>query len=298
MLLSIAFDRFFATFPNIEAFIFQSTAQTNTDGSIFKKRYGGIAIKAIKYTASLLSLVLILPQFMGAASGEAYSFYCMRRADHARPSLEKEFSFIEEYDGYYIGKKDEKVIYLTFDAGYENGNVERILDTLKKHNAHGAFFILDNLIRRNTELVCRMANEGHEVCNHTARHKDMTKMTSREEFEKELTSLSSVYNELTGKTMEKFFRPPEGKFSLQSMKYASCLGYKTIFWSFAYADWDNEKQPDAQKAIDLIMKNTHDGMVILLHPTSKTNADILDTLLTRWENDGYTFGTLKELCEE
>ncbi len=256
-------------------------------------------IKKIKYITALF-LLSSLPLRLFASAHcvtQSYSYYCMRRSDHSQPTLEKEFSFIVENGGYYIGKSDEKVIYLTFDAGYENGNVERILDVLKEHNAHGAFFILDNLIRRNTELVCRMADEGHEVCNHTQHHKDMTRFTDKEEFEKELVGLSSTYNELTGKCMEHFYRPPEGKFSEQNLKFANELGYSTVFWSFAYADWDNDKQPDPDKAVNLIMKNTHNGMVILLHPTSKTNADIMDTLLTRWEEDGYRFGTLKELCE-
>lgn len=256
-------------------------------------------MKNIKYITSLLLLLTVPLSFPISAHSptQSYSYYCMRKSDHVQPTLEKDFSFITENRGYYVGKSDERVIYLTFDAGYENGNVERILDTLKKHNAHGAFFILDNLIRRNTELVCRMAEEGHEVCNHTMHHKDMTRFTDKEDFEKELVGLSSTYNELTGKCMEHFYRPPEGRFSEQNLKFAHELGYSTVFWSFAYADWDNEKQPDTQKSIDLIMKNTHNGMVILLHPTSKTNADIMDTLLTRWEEDGYRFGTLKELCE-
>lgn len=232
----------------------------------------------------------------GAGNGETFNYYCKRNSQHMTPSLESSFGFIKEYGGYYAGDPDEKVIYLTFDAGYENGNVERILDTLKKHNATGAFFVLDNLIRRNTDLVQRMANEGHLVCNHTAHHKDMTKIKDKTEFEKELNELSSYYNEMTGKTMAMYYRPPEGKFSVENMQFANELGYKTVFWSFAYADWDNNKQPDCEKAKKLIYDNTHNGMVVLLHPTSKTNADILDEVMTKWENDGYRFGTLDELC--
>ncbi len=231
-----------------------------------------------------------------AVSDKAYSYYCKRTADHTQPMVDAEFSFIKENGGYYVGSCDDKVIYLTFDAGYENGNIERILDTMKKHGVTGAFFVLDNLIKRNTDLVQRMANEGHTVCNHTAKHRDMTKITDKEEFEQELLALSSLYHELTGKTMAKYYRPPQGKFSERNLVYANELGYKTVFWSFAYADWDNDKQPDPDKAIELIMKNTHNGEVILLHPTSKTNADILDTLLTNWEEQGYRFGTLDELC--
>lgn len=190
---------------------------------------------------------------------------------------------------------DDKVIYLTFDAGYENGNVEKILDALKDHNATGAFFVLDNIIMRNPDLVKRMSDEGHLVCNHTAKHHDMTKITSKDQFAKELKTLEDAYFELTGRDMAKFYRPPEGRFSEQNLKFAKELGYKTVFWSFAYADWDNNKQPDEAKSIEKVLSHTHNGEIILLHPTSATNAAIMDRLLTEWENQGYRFGSLSEL---
>lgn len=228
-------------------------------------------------------------------AGNSFSWYCKRCKDHVRPTAESNMAFIEKYDGAYIGKDpDDKVVYLTFDAGYENGNVERILDALSKHNAKGAFFILDNLAKRNGELVKRMESDGHFVCNHTARHKDMTKL-SKEEFASELEKLESTVSEQTGVTVKKYYRPPEGRFSEENLKWAQELGYKTVLWSLAYADWDNNRQPEPEKAKKLILDNVHNGAVILLHPTSKTNADILDDLLTTLENDGYRFGTLDEL---
>lgn len=171
-----------------------------------------------------------------------------------------------------------------------------MLDTLKKHNAPGAFFVLDNLIRRNTGLVRRMAEEGHLICNHTVRHRDMSGF-SREEFEKELHALEDVLREYTGLEMAKYYRPPEGRFSEENLKYAQDMGYKTVFWSLAYADWDNAKQPAPDKAMALLDANIHNGAIVLLHPTSKTNADILDTLMTKWEKDGYRFASLDELLQ-
>ena len=227
----------------------------------------------------------------------AYNWYCKRAKGGARPAAEPDMSFISEHGGAYIGKNaEEKVIYLTFDAGYENGNIARILDVLGKHGAHGAFFVLENLVARNTELVKRMAAEGHLVCNHTARHKDMTKMTD-EEFAAELARLEQVLREKAGIECARFYRPPEGRFNEKNLDAAEKLGYKTVFWSLAYADWDNEKQPEPEKSKQLLLANTHNGAVILLHPTSKTNADILDALLTEWEEMGYRFGTLSELFE-
>ena len=227
----------------------------------------------------------------------AYNWYCKRAKGGARPTAEADMSFISSHGGAYIGSKaDEKVIYLTFDAGYENGNIARILDVLGKHGAHGAFFVLENLVLRNTELVKRMAAEGHLVCNHTARHKDMTKFTD-EQFAEELKRLEDVLREKAGVECARFYRPPEGRFNERNLDAALNMGYKTVFWSLAYADWDNEKQPEPEKSKQLLLANTHNGAVILLHPTSKTNADILDALLTEWEKEGYRFGTLSELFE-
>lgn len=221
------------------------------------------------------------------------------RKGNEQPVLESQMSFIENYGGYYLdknAKESDPVIYLTFDAGYENGNIARILDTLQKHNAKGAFFILENLIKKDTDLVKRMASEGHLVCNHTARHKDMTTIRDIDAFAAELNAIEKLYTEYTGCEMAKLYRPPEGKFSEENMYFASSLGYDTVFWSLAYADWDNDKQPDPEKSKKLLLDNTHNGMVLLLHPTSQTNADILDALLTEWENMGYRFGDLYELC--
>ncbi len=233
------------------------------------------------------------------AAGTSYSWYCPHRKDGMPPAIPSEMSFIEEHGGYFLDRKakeDDKVIYLTFDAGYENGNVEKILDVLKEENVQGAFFILDNLITANTDLVKRMAEEGHLVCNHTAKHRDMSAVTDKAEFEEELAKLESIYKEYTGYDMAKFYRPPEGKFSETNMIHADELGYKTIFWSFAYADWDNNKQMSAEKAIEKVLGGTHNGEILLLHPTSATNAAILPELIRTWKSMGYRFGTLNELC--
>ena len=250
-------------------------------------------IKKIVFVSIVLILSILSPIFISAENWSV-----IRQKDHKQPNIDSRLGFISNYNSYYIDKKvteDDKVIYLTFDAGYENGNIEKILDIMKCHNVQGAFFVLDNLIIKNTELVKRMNKEGHLVCNHTAKHRDMTKITTIEEFSSELNKLNDIYKEYVGEEMPKYYRPPEGKFNEQNLDFANQLGYKTIFWSFAYADWDNNKQPNEEWAINKIIENTHNGMVILLHPTSATNANILDRLLTAWKNDGYRFGTLDEL---
>lgn len=142
-----------------------------------------------------------------------------------------------------------------------------------------------------------MLDEGHLVCNHTNLHHDMTKVTDPVKFKAELDSLNSIMKEYCGCELAPFYRPPEGRFSERNLKCAAECGYKTIFWSFAYADWDNNKQMSHDKALNKVLSHTHNGEVILLHPTSSTNAAILDELLTEWEKAGYRFGTLYELVE-
>ncbi len=257
--------------------------------------------KIIKKTA-ITVLVFLLSFTCGTFNSfaETQSWYTKRNKEHRQPTLDTSQEMIEKYGGYYVDKKHadnegEKVIYLTFDAGYENGNIEKILDTLKAEDVKGAFFILENLINRNPELVGRMADEGHTVCNHTSKHKDMTKVESIEEFRKELSSLEALYTEKTGKAMAKFYRPPEGKYDEKSLGFANELGYKTIFWSLAYADWDNNNQPSAEKAMKILLDNIHNGAVILLHPTSATNAEIMRDFISTLKAEGYRFGTLDEL---
>lgn len=221
------------------------------------------------------------------------------RAGHDVPSLPAEFIYLEEYGGRYIDRnadEQNKVIYLTFDAGYENGNVEKILDTLCECNVKGAFFVLENLILREPELIKRMQREGHIVANHTATHRDMTTVSTIDEFAAELSRLEEVYKSTVGCEMPKIYRPPEGKLTKKSLEFANELGYKTVMWSFAYADWDNNKQPDPEESVKRILDNTHNGMIILLHPTSATNAAIIGRLIDEWSAMGYRFGTLDELA--
>ena len=254
-----------------------------------------------KYIKRILILMIVCLTFTSVVSAESMSWYCVRNKEHKQPKADRGLGFVEKYDGYYVDHKygddnEQKVIYLTFDAGYENGNIEKILDVMKAENVTGAFFVLKNLVLKNTDLVKRMANEGHLVCNHTASHKDMTKCKSFEEFKAELENMENIYREATGNTMARYYRPPEGKFDEANMKYAKQLGYKTVFWSFAYADWDNGKQMSLGEAKQKILSNIHNGEVMLLHPTSATNAAILGDVIRELKAQGYRFGTLDELC--
>ena len=206
-------------------------------------------------------------------------------------------SVLRGFDAAYIGNPQEKVLYLTFDAGYENGCTEQILDVLKKHDVPAAFFLVGNYLEKNADLVRRMVAEGHTVGNHTMHHPDMSKISDFSTFQKELEDLEKLYEQITGQKMEPYYRPPQGTYSEENLKMAQKLGYKTVFWSLAYVDWNNDSQPTAEYAFSKLLPRTHNGAVVLLHSTSKTNAAILDELLTRWKEEGYRFGTLEELFQ-
>ncbi|MBQ9779711.1 MAG: polysaccharide deacetylase family protein [Clostridia bacterium] len=258
-------------------------------------------------TGVIISLLCPCLMFAGVLSASAtasapQNWYCVRAKNHSQPRADAALSFVEQYDGYYIDHRhtqaeaEDKVVYLTFDAGYENGNVAKVLDALKAAEVPGAFFILGNLPEAEPDLVRRMAAEGHLVCNHTFTHRDMTG-SHASELEGELCRLEDACRDLCGVEISKFFRPPEGKFDRAMLTEAQRLGYKTVFWSFAYADWDNQKQPDPAAAKQKILDNIHNGAVILLHPTSATNAAILGDVIASLKAEGYRFGTLFELTE-
>lgn len=202
---------------------------------------------------------------------------------------------LKKFDAYYSGNPDEKVIYLTFDAGFENGNTPAILDALKKHNVPATFFVVGTYISSNPDLVKRMADEGHAVGNHTYHHPDMSQISTKEAFQKELGDVEKEYKEITGQEMTRYYRPPQGKYSETNLQMAKEMGYKTFFWSLAYVDWYENKQPTKEEAFEKLLGRIHPGAIVLLHSTSKTNAQILDELLTKWEEMGYTFKSLAEI---
>ena len=204
---------------------------------------------------------------------------------------------LAEYNAYFMAQGDEKVIYLTFDCGYENGNTEPILDALKAHNAPATFFVVGHFLESAPELVTRMVEEGHTVGNHTYHHPDMSKISDQAAFQKEMDDVAAKYKELIGQDMTMYYRPPQGKYSQSNLQMAKNLGYSTFFWSLAYVDWNQDDQPSHEEAFDKLTKRIHPGAIVLLHNTSQTNGEILDELLTKWEEMGYTFRPLSDFVE-
>ena len=206
--------------------------------------------------------------------------------------------YLKQFNACYMGDPGVKVIYLTFDAGYENGNTAKILDALKKHGVHAAFFVVGNYLETSPELTKRMVAEGHIVGNHTYHHPDMSKISTKEAFEKELNDVNTLFQSITGSEMAHYYRPPQGKYSTSNLEMAKELGYKTFFWSLAYVDWIQDEQPTKEQAFSKLLSRIHPGAVVLLHSTSSTNAAILDELLTKWEEMGYHFAPLSELADK
>lgn len=204
--------------------------------------------------------------------------------------------YLSQFDAHYVGNTQENRIYLTFDAGYENGNTPAILDALKKHHAPAAFFVVGNYLQTSPDLVNRMIAEGHTVGNHTFHHPDMSKIATKKSFSGELESLEKLFEETTGQKMTRFYRPPQGRYSESNLQMAKELGYHTFFWSLAYVDWYEDRQPTREEAFQKLLGRIHPGAIVLLHSTSRTNAEILDELLTKWETMGYSFHALSELA--
>ena len=214
------------------------------------------------------------------------------QTDGEPPIANASMEELAKFNAYYAQNTTEKVLYLTFDAGFENGNTPIILDALKKHSAPATFFVVGTYIESNPDLIKRMEKEGHIVGNHTYHHPDMTKLSSLSAFEKELKDVENAYTNVTGKEMTKFYRPPQGKYNENNLQMAKDLGYHTFFWSLAYVDWQENNQPTKEEAFDKLLTRVHPGAIVLLHSTSKTNGEILDELLTKWEEMGYQFKSL------
>ncbi|SHJ05796.1 delta-lactam-biosynthetic de-N-acetylase [Desulfofundulus thermosubterraneus] len=216
-----------------------------------------------------------------------------RNDNHQQPEMPKAIrDTLARYDAYWIGSPGEKVLYLTFDEGYENGYTAKILDILKANNVKAAFFVTGHYIKSQPELVKRMVAEGHIVGNHTMNHPSLPDI-SDDEIKKELQSVEELYTRLTGKKM-KYLRPPKGEYSERTLAVTRQLGYYNIFWSLALVDWI-PMPGGPQEAYQSVMDNLHNGAVILLHAVSRDNTEALDRILKDARAQGYTFKTLDDL---
>ncbi len=265
---------------------------------IIGKKQIGIALACLVAIVTGIIVFTARPQAAVQASTTNTNWGLGFHENGKQPTGNASAATLKQYNAYYVGAADKKIIYLTFDAGYENGYTPAILDALKKHNVKATFFVVGNYLNTSPDLVKRMISEGHIVGNHTNTHPDMSKISDMESFKKEIGAVEEKFKEITGQDMKKYYRPPQGKYSVSNLQQAKELGYHTIFWSLAYVDWYQDKQPTKEEAFSKLLPRIHPGAVVLLHSTSKTNSEILDELLTKWQDDGYQFGTLDQLCSQ
>lgn len=244
----------------------------------------GRSTGALKEQIAPVSNVIKNGENWGLGFGEAGS----------QPSGSESADVMKKYGAYYVGDAKKKVLYLTFDCGYENGNTPAILKALKKHNVKATFFVVGHFLKENNDLIKQIVKEGHTIGNHTYNHPNIIGM-SKEKFESELMQVEDLYKEITGKEMTKYYRPPQGKYNVENLQIAQAKGYKTFYWSLAYVDWNVDAQPTKEEAFEKLLSRIHPGAIILLHNTSKTNGEILDELLGKWEDIGYSFGKLGDL---
>jgi peptidoglycan-N-acetylmuramic acid deacetylase len=232
---------------------------------------------------------------VSSLSNDKKEWWMKRMDDHEQSEAQKEID-LTKYDAYYVDtvNKDKKVIYLTFDCGYENGYTEQMLDTLKKHKAVAMFFVTQTYIRDNVNIVKRMKKEGHLVGNHTVKHKSMPGLSERD-IKEELITCADYCKEATGYEMDPFVRPPMGEYSERTLQICKNLGYKTIFWSMAYLDYDVNNQPGSDYVVEHFKKYYHNGAIPLIHNVSQSNTEALDTVLSNLEKEGFTFGSLNDL---
>ncbi len=216
-----------------------------------------------------------------------------RNDNHTQPDLGTENkNLIEKYNGIAMGNNDDKNIYLTFDLGYEAGYTAKILDDLKEKNVKATFFITAHYLNTANDLVKRMIDEGHIVGNHTVNHKSMPEI-SDDEIKKELMDLNQAVYEKFGYEM-KYMRPPKGEYSERTLSLTENLGFKTVMWSFAYVDWIDDKQPAKDEAMKKIISNLHNGEIMLLHATSKTNSEIMADMVDEIRKEGFEIKSLDE----
>ena len=255
-------------------------------------------VQSNETTSSTLRLLNTGQQKYQETSGETAQgierWWLKRNENHQTPEVSDHID-LSKYDAYYVNPKcKKKKIFLTFDCGYENGFTPKILDVLKKQKIVAAFFVTKPFIREGRELVRRMKKEGHIVGNHTVHHKSMPTLSDRDN-KQEIIDCAEYCKEATGYEMDHFIRPPMGEYNEKTLKLTKSMGYKPIFWSMAYVDFDVNKQPGKQYVVEHFKKYTHNGAIPLMHNVSQSNAEALDEVITNLKKEGYQFESLKKL---
>ena len=240
----------------------------------------------------IIVLLTVLFSIIMIKETYAYGFGLKKNKTNTTPDIGIYKSILDKNNAVYVGNTNKKVVYLTFDCGYENGYTEMILDTLKEEGVNATFFLTGHYITSASNVVLRMKNDGHVLANHSNKHKDITKIKDTE-IKKEILDLETMYYNLTNSNLVKFYRPPAGSFDDKSLAVVKDMGYKTMFWSLAYPDWNHNNS--VEYTVKEVMNNIHNGAIILMHAVSKSNALALKSIIHNLEGEGYTISSTLEL---
>lgn len=250
--------------------------------------------KGLLSKISSACLLFVMFFITSTISLNAYGFGFTRNDEHKTPNIGFYQEILDSTSSYYVGDTNKKEIYLTFDSGYDNGELPKILDILKEEEVLASFFITGDFVKRFPDLVIRMTNEGHTICNHTYHHPDLTKLSS-DEIAYELRKLEDEYFFLTKSRMASYVRTPEGSFDKKTLKVIESLGYKTVFWSSAIVDWKVNGQKGKDYAKKMFLDNLHNGAIILMHSVSSSNREALPSIIREVKSMGYDFKTVSSL---
>ena len=259
---------------------------------MYRKSFGSVIVMLM---CCIIITALLCPGYEIAAHNNEWGI-CFETPGE-KPTIDISEEVLEANDAYYMGDDQKKYVYLTFDAGYENGFTPKILDILKKTEVPAAFFLIGAYIQKNPDIVERMVEEGHIVANHTMNHPEKYVLEDKGELRKQLELTEAEYLKATGFKMPKYYRPPCGKHNKNSLRAAKELGYKTIFWSLAYNDYDEYNRPSNWAAMKKLTSCIHPGAVVMLHSTCRTNVDILEELINQYKGMGYKFKSLDTLVK-
>ena len=226
--------------------------------------------------------------------GNSYGWGFSKNKDHKQPYIGAYADEIKDTNSYYVGDVNKSKVYLSFDAGYDNGNLIKILDVLQEKDVEATFFLTGDFLERFSDLVIEINNRGHVVGNHTWSHKNITKLSSME-IEEEIQKVENKYYEITGEKINTYFRPPAGVFNKNSLMEIKKLGYSTIFWSIAYKDWETNKQGNINNSVNSVIDNLHNGAIILLHTVSNDNVDALPLIIDKIREEGYDIESINKL---
>lgn len=241
----------------------------------------------------ILLFIFSMSFYLLPSHSDAYG-WGYKKNTKARPEVGNYEQILANHHAVYVDDTDDKVLYLTFDNGYEQGYTEKVLDVLEKHDVPATFFLTGHYVASEPALVKKMSAAGHIIGNHSDTHPDFTTM-SKEAMHKELKALEEAVAEITRQKSLTYLRPPRGTFNEETLEWADKLGYVHVFWSLAFKDWETDKQKGWEYAYDQIMSQVHPGAIMLLHTVSKDNAEALDKVISKLKQEGYTFKSLDDL---